>query len=580
MFPSCSLCAIALIMLIALSIRDFILVRSLDLEPGEGFTALTGETGAGKSVILSAIGAALGAKTDRAMIRKGAMSATLTAAFDLAPDHPAWQACRENGLDLDIDEPIMFRRVIKRAGAARGWINDAPVSARLMQEIGALVIDIHGQHAGQGLLDPARHRKLLDAYAGARQALADCGAAWAGWRNAREARAAVEGRLSRAEAERAFLMHAVEELDRLDPQPGEADSLAAERLVLQSHEKTAQAVSDVVRGFEKGGPEQALSSAARALGRLASMPVMENMDPEDGLKQSLTLAMDAIERALIETGEAGEAIRSLYSQCEYTPDSLDQTETRLFALRAAGRKFDIDPDQLAALRDRMRMQLDEIEHSDRALADAQKAEDLAQAVFRKAADVLTGIRQQAGERLASEVEAELGPLKLGKAKFRVCMDRLADDQLGPNGQDAAMFEICTNGNGEFGPLNKVASGGEMARLFLALQLSLAQAGEVDTLVFDEVDVGVGGAVAAAIGERLTRLGAERQVLAITHSPQVAAAADVQWRIAKDETEADDMETRIDVLGKRDRKEEIARMLAGAEITREARAAAGKLLARV
>ena len=566
-------------MLIALSIRDFLLVERLDIEPGEGFTALTGETGAGKSVVLSALGGAIGAKLERAMIRKGAPSAVLTAEFAPPPDHPVWELGRENGVDLDPDEPVLFRRVIKRGGAARGWINDAPVSARLMQEIGGRLIDIHGQHAGQGLLDPARHRTLLDEYAGAQEELDACAVAWVGWRNAREAREAIEGRLSRAEAERDYLEHAVSELDKLDPQPGEADTLAADRLLLQSHEKTALAVEEAARCFDKNGPEQALASAARMLGRLCGTPVIAQLDAENGLKQSLDVAIDALERALIEAGEAHDAVQRLQSECDYAPDSLERTEERLFALRAAGRKFDADPDQLSALLDRMRMQLDEIEHSDRALIDARAAEQAAQKDYYQAADALTAKRREAGERLSAAVKVELAPLRLNKADFRVSLAPLDEASLGPQGQDAALFEIRTNKGAEFGPLNKVASGGEMARLFLALQLCLVGAGDVETLIFDEVDVGVGGAVAAAIGDRLSRLGRERQVMAITHSPQVAASADVQWRIAKDDSETEVTRTRIDILNRKDRKEEIARMLAGAEITKEARAAAGKLLAR-
>ena len=566
-------------MLIALSIRDFLLVERLDIEPGEGFTALTGETGAGKSVVLSALGGAIGAKLERAMIRKGAPSAVLTAEFAPPPDHPVWELGRENGLDLDPDEPVLFRRVIKRGGAARGWINDAPVSARLMQEIGGRLIDIHGQHAGQGLLDPARHRTLLDEYAGAQEELDACAVAWVGWRNAREAREAIEGRLSRAEAERDYLEHAVSELDKLDPQPGEADTLAADRLMLQSHEKTALAVEEAARCFDKNGPEQALASAARMLGRLCGTPVIAQLDAENGLKQSLDVAIDALERALIEAGEAHDAVQRLQSECDYAPDSLERTEERLFALRAAGRKYDADPDQLSALLDRMRMQLDEIEHSDRALIDARAAEQAAQRDYHRAADALTAKRREAGERLSAAVKVELAPLKLNKADFRVSLAPLEETSLGPQGQDAALFEIRTNKGAEFGPLNKVASGGEMARLFLALQLCLVGAGDVETLIFDEVDVGVGGAVAAAIGDRLSRLGRERQVMAITHSPQVAASADVQWRITKDDSETEVTRTRIDILNRKDRKEEIARMLAGAEITKEARAAAGKLLAR-
>lgn len=565
-------------MLIALSIRNFVLIRSLELELGDGFTALTGETGAGKSIILAALGFVLGGRGDKSMIRPGADAASITAEFTLGGNHAALSYLEGNGVEIADGESIVVRRQLKSAGGSRAWLNDMPVSARLLQGLGDYLVEIHGQHASHTLTDPARQRRMLDDFAQAGEQLARTRSAFQDWRLASEARAAIEARQTRLQDERDFLEHAVAELDTLDPQPDEAAALAAERTLLQSSERTAQAVEDAVRQFDKAAPEHALAQAARALGRAAALPVMEETPEDAPLKLKLAEAVEAVERALIEAGEAADCLTRLKNAADYSPDALEHAEARLFALRAAGRKFDVDPDRLSLARDRMRLQLEEIDHADQSLADAIAAENTARSEYLAAAQGLSGKREKSAKALSRAVQAELSPLKLGKAKFRVNIAPLAEADAGPGGLDDIRFEIETNPGAGFAPLQKIASGGELARFSLALKMCVAHGADAGVLIFDEADVGVGGAVAAAIGERLHFLSGDRQVLAITHSPQVAAAAKSQWRIFKGEGEGGAMETDIDVLGAKDRREEIARMLAGAQVTREARAAANRLLA--
>ncbi len=566
-------------MLIALSIRDFVLVRTLDLDLDTGFTALTGETGAGKSILLAALGFALGAKTAKGAIRAGCQSSTVIATFDPPANHPVRQILKDNDIDVDSDEAIVIRRILRGSGSAKGYLNDAPVSARLLQSLSELLVEVHGQHAGQSLLAVAQHRKLLDSFAETEKELKACADTWDAWRAAIAARKAVEGRLLRAQADREYLEFAVDELDKLDPHEGEAEALAKERLELQSAEKVAQAVEDALKQLDKSNPAQVLSSASRALGRASSMPAVVESPDDAPLKLQLSEAADALERALIEASEAYESVSRLRSASDFSSSDLENSETRLFALRAAARKYDVDVDQLAAVRERMRMQLDEIVHSDQALLKAKTAEFEGEKAFIAASENLSVKRTKAGHALSKALKKELGPLKLEKAEFRVMLNKIAPEEAGPTGCDRIAFEVRTNPGAEFGPLHKIASGGEVARFALALKVCLARDGQAGTLIFDEADVGVGGAVAAAIGKRLLQLSNGRQVLAITHSPQVAAMADAQWCISKSEAKKGSIETAIDVLQSNQRQEEIARMLAGAEITQEARAAATRLLAR-
>lgn len=564
-------------MLTELAIRDFLLIDRLDLAPDAAFTALSGETGAGKSILLSALAFALGARAPRHSVREGAAGASVTASFEVAADHPvrSWLAGR--GIDVTVGEPLLFRRVLRRGGSARGFLNDQAVSASLMAEAGAMLIEIHSQHEGHGLLNVGRHRLLLDGAAGCGAELAATADAWRVWSEARAAREEIEGRLEKAVAERAYLEHVLEELDELCPEAGEAERLALERATLQASERVADAISDADGSLARANVEGAIAAATRVLSRAQSLPGMRVGEQETELAVRVSAAMAALESALIEAGEARAALGEAAAGCAFSPAALEQSEARLFALRAAARKHGVDVEQLAGLRDGFRRQLDEIVTADERLAAAQADEARAREGYDAAAGRLTRKRKAGAARLEKAVARELGPLKLGKTKFRVAVDARDEAEAGPSGRDEIAFEIATNGAAEFGPLNQIASGGEMARLSLAISVCLARASTCGTLVFDEADVGVGGAVAAAIGERLARLGRDRQVLAITHSPQVAAAAARQLKVAKCEGRRG-VRTSVDVLAPKARKEEIARMLAGAEVTREARAAAGRLLA--
>ena len=408
-------------MLTALSIRDFVLVRQLDLELGQGFTALTGETGAGKSILMSALGFALGGRGGQALVRPGADAAEVAAVFEPPVKHPVWALLTARGLDVSASEPLVFRRVMRRAGGARAFIHDRPVSAGLLAEAGALLADIHGQHEGLGLLDPARHRALLDAWAKAEGLLKETGCAWNGLREAEATRVDLEARLARAAAERGWLTHALDELDSLDPQEGETGRLALDRATMQAGERVADALESARKMLAKANVEMTIANAGRAVSRALSAPALTGEGASSPLAQRMRGACEALERALIEAGEARSAIDAAADACEYSPAALEQSEARLFALRAAARKHDVDPDGLSALRQRMRAQLDEIVHSDGALKAAAAAEAAARAAYDAAAARLTALRVGAAKKLAKAVSAELPPLKLEKAKFRIAV---------------------------------------------------------------------------------------------------------------------------------------------------------------
>jgi DNA repair protein RecN (Recombination protein N) len=558
-------------MLLSVSIRDFVLISRLDLSPGEGFTALTGETGAGKSIILDAIALALGGPADRGVIRAGAGQASVAAEFDVARDHPVWALLAAQGVAAEAGETLTLKRVVRAQGPARGFINDQPVSASLLAEAGDLLVEIHGQHAASSLMRPSSHRRLLDQFAGNEALLAECAAAWQALDAARAERARLKAEQDAAREAREWLEASVEELERLAPQRGEAERLSEERMRLMQAERIQEAVAEAEEALAKGGSETALGKAARAAERICRLPGFES--GEGQLAETARAAAEAIERALIEVREAELAVARLSALPEASGD-LDAVEARLFALRAAARKYggeaELLPDRLEALRGR----LDLVEAGDAGLKKAEAAESAARARWHGAAHRLTQARMGAAGRLEAAIAAELKPLKLGRATIRVALVPLAEEEAGAAGAERVEFEAETNPGAGFGALRKVASGGELARVSLALKCALAEAGSAGTLIFDEADQGVGGAVAAAIGERFEHLARTRQVFAVTHSPQVAAAADNHWLIEK-LPEAG--ETQLSLLDACGRREEIARMLSGAEITDEARAAAGRLM---
>lgn len=558
-------------MLLSVSIRDFVLISRLDLSPGEGFTALTGETGAGKSIILDAIALALGGPADRGVIRAGAEQASVAAEFDVARDHPVWALLTGQGVAAEAGETLTLKRVVRAQGPARGFINDQPVSASLLAEAGDLLVEIHGQHAASSLMRPSSHRRLLDQFAGNEALLAECAAAWQALDAAWAERARLKAEQDAAREAREWLMASVEELERLAPQAGEAERLAEERMRLMQAERIQEAVAEAEEALAKGGSETALGKAARAAERICRLPGFES--GEGQLAETARAAAEAIERALIEVREAELAVARLAALPEASGD-LDAVEARLFALRAAARKYGGEAELLPARLEALRGRLDLVEAGDAGLKAAEAAESAARARWHGAAHRLTQARKGAAGRLEAAIAAELKPLKLGRATIRVALVPLAEEEAGAAGAERVEFEAETNPGAGFGALRKVASGGELARVSLALKCALAEAGSAGTLIFDEADQGVGGAVAAAIGERFEHLARTRQVFAVTHSPQVAAAADNHWLIEK-LPEAG--ETQLSLLDACGRREEIARMLSGAEITDEARAAAGRLM---
>lgn len=559
-------------MILALSIRDFVLIDRLDIEPGNGFTALTGETGAGKSIILDALALTLGAAADRAFVRAGAEQASVAAEFAAVPGHPVWDVLSEHGFEASPDETLTLKRVVRASGPARAFINDQPVSAALLAEAGETLVEIHGQHAASALLRPSAHRKMLDLFAGNEALLEACAEAHAARLEARETRERLEAETEEALRTREWLAGAVDELDTLAPQAGEAGNLTETRTRLMQSERVTEAITEAEEALADAEIETALSKASRAAERICRLPGFDGADHP--MAHAARSAAEALERALIETGEAEAAIAALESLVEHDTSALESAEARLFALRAVARKHMVDPDLLPDVLETLQERLNLVEAGEGALIRARKAESAANVAWHAAAEKLTAARTAAAAQLEKAIAKELAPLKLGRAVIRVSVTPLGEDG-GAHGADRVEFDAETNPGAGFGPLRKIASGGELARVSLALKCALAEAGSAGTLIFDEADQGVGGAVAAAIGERLIRLGRTRQVFAITHSPQVAAAARSQWLVEKGRGKSGG--TRLRGLDESDRQEEIARMLSGAEITQEARAAAGRLL---
>ncbi len=551
-------------MLTALSIRDVVLIEALELEFGEGLGVLTGETGAGKSILLDALGLALGARGDSGLVRQGAAQAVVSASFEAPPERgPVAELLAQNGLDMEPGEPLLVRRVVKADGGSRAFINDQPASAGLLRELGQHLVEIHGQHDDRGLLNARGHRALLDAFG-----RLDAGAvavAHRRWREAENALAAAREEQELAERDREWLEHAVAELNALAPEEGEEAILAERRAAMQRGEKIAgdlQGVADLLEGSE-GGLSR-LRQAARILERVA----------ED--HEALAEALGAVDRAIIEAAAAQEQVDLAAEALAFDPAALEADEARLFELRDLARKHRVQPDELAALAGELAARLARVESGGEGIATLERAMAAAHRAYVEAAEALSGARVEAAARLDAAVASELAPLKLDAARFRTTVEPLPEAQWGPAGSDRVEFEISTNPGAPFAPLIKIASGGELSRFILALKVALAEEGAAGTMIFDEIDRGVGGAVASAIGERLARLAARTQLLVVTHSPQVAARGRRHLLIAKSH---DGTVTRTDVtpLDEAERREEIARMLSGAEITDEARAQAERLL---
>src|ERR1700733_10311116 len=550
-------------MLARLSIRDIVLIDRLDIDFGAGLATLTGETGAGKSILLDAFALALGARGDAALVREGAEHGQVIAAFDVAKDHPARRVLVDN--DLVGEDELIVRRTQFADGRTRAFINDQPVSVQVLRALGAVLVEIHGQHDERAFVDAATHRALLDAYGGIEDEAAAVARLWA---ERRACEAAVESHraaVERAGREAEWLRHAVDELAGLAPQSGEETALAERRTVMMQAEKVAEdlrATYDSVSG--PNSPVPPLATAVRRLERRASQaPAL--IEP----------AVEAIDAALTSLEEARAQLEQALQVAEFDPQELERIEERLFALRAAGRKYNVPVDELNALAKRYEDDLALLDAGAERLATLQREAQEAAARYRAAAEKLSAGRRRAAQVLDKAVNAELKPLKLERAEFST---EITSDNEGADGLDRVEFWVRTNPGTRPGPLMRVASGGELARFLLALKVVLSDRGSAPTLVFDEIDTGVGGAVADAIGVRLARLASGVQVIAVTHAPQVAARADRHYLISKDAlAKGKRVATRVAELENDHRREEIARMLAGAEITAEARAAAERLI---
>ncbi|WP_159710640.1 DNA repair protein RecN [Geminicoccus flavidas] len=547
-------------MLLSLNVRDLLLLDRLDLEFGPGLTTLTGETGAGKSILLGCLGLATGARAERGQVRVGSQQGSVTAIFGLSPDHPARLHLAEQG--ITVGEEISLRRVVFADGRSRAFIEDEPVAIGTLERVGRDLVEVHGQFEQRGLADPARHRSLLDAFGGHESEAEAVRAAWAAWRDLKgrldERRRAVEQAAAEEERLRAHLA----ELEKFGPVPGEEEELATERQRLQTRDRQIALFDEAAKGL------------ADAAERLAA--TQRKLDRSGIDDPSLEQIVDGLERAASELADVERATGERLRELVHAEGRLDEVEERLFALRALARKHRVDTDELEGLRDEFVAALARIETG---AADIARLEAEAETLHRRfltAVETLTVARQRAAGMLADAVAAELAPLKLERATLRVTLAPLEPEAYGEHGAERVAFEVRTNPGQPFGPIGKIASGGELARFMLALKVVLARLTPVETLVFDEIDAGTGGATADAIGERLARLAEERQVLVVTHAPQVAARAQSHLRVVKLQDE-DRTRVTVETLEGDERRDEVARMLAGAQVTDAARAAADSLI---
>jgi DNA repair protein RecN (Recombination protein N) len=557
-------------MLAALSIRDIVLIDKLDLQFGHGLSALTGETGAGKSILLDAFSLAIGARGDASLVRRGAEQGHVTATFELASDHPVLALLTEN--DIPVEDILILRRVQGVDGRSRAFINDTSVSVQLLRQVGQALVEIHGQHDERALIDPSGHRELVDAFGGLTADARQLDVLYDTWLVSDALRARHDSEIAATRANADYVAHALEELRDLNPEPGEEEALAGRRQLMMNAEKIAGELNEALDALQGEGTAGArLATALRRIERQAATG-----------GAVLAQVAEALERVLAETNTARDKLDEALAATAFEPGDLERAEERLFALRALARKHRVQVDDLPALAERLEAELAALDTSEGRAAELAKKAQAARKAYETAALALSKARGEAAKRLDAEVARELAPLKLEKARFVTHIDTVDLTEGGPSGIDRIAFWVATNPGTEPGPLMKVASGGELARFILALKVVLAARGSAPTLIFDEADSGVGGATAAAVGERLAGLAAKVQVLAVTHAPQVAALAHGHMMIAKEAMQGpqgETMATRVAVLEGAHRREEIARMLAGQTITDEARAAADKLMSR-
>ncbi len=542
-------------MLAGLTIKNVVLIDQLSIQFDKGLCALTGETGAGKSILLDSLGLALGARSESGLVRKGEETANVSAEFDLPAKHPVFTFLKEQGLDAE--SPLVLRRSVSQDGKSRAFINDHPVSVSLLKHAGEMLVEIHGQFDTQTLLNPKVHRGILDEYAGAKAG--ELAAVWNGWKEAIESLERKKQDMARAKSDEVYFRAALEQLDELSPKAGEEEELTLLRSRLMKREQNIENYSNAFKGSEQAMNN--LNTVWKALEKAG----------EGGSDVA-----KALDRAMVELQEVSAGVEAMVTSLENSEYSLTDIDDRLFALKAQARKHACTIDDLPAKRDEIAGLLRGIEDQEDTLASLQKSVEKGRKEYLSKAGDLSAKRKKAAVQLDKLVGKELAPLKLEKARFDTSVEALDESEWGPEGMDRVQFLVATNPGAAAGPLNKIASGGEMARFMLALKVVLAEVGTAETLVFDEVDSGIGGATADAVGERLARLAKQRQILVVTHSPQVAAKSSYHAIVVK--TGKTNPTTKILPLSNsNERTEEIARMLSGAEITKEARAQAAKLL---
>lgn len=547
-------------MLRGLEIRDMLIIDRLDLSFQPGLNVLTGETGAGKSILLDSLGFVLGWRGRADLVRQGAEQGEVVAVFDIGADHPARSVLDEAG--LPVGDEIILRRINARDGRKTSWVNDRRVSGEVLRALSDTLVELHGQHDDRGLLNPRGHRQVLDAFAGVAAVMDDVRAAWRALGQARRVRSDAEARLAEVAAEEDFLRHSVAELDKLDPQPGEEATLDAQRRSMQGAVRVRGDVARALAALSDDGAERLLIEATRWL-----------EDASDGVEGGLDGALAALGRALNELGEAQQGVERCLDALDVDPHALEATEERLFALRALARKHGVLADDLGGFADDLRARLAALDGGAAGIATLKQAEAQAQAAYDAAAARLTAARREAAGRLDAAMMAELAPLKMERAVFTTI---IAPGDAGPEGVDAVAFEVATNPGAPSGALNKIASGGELSRFLLALKVCLARGTSGVTMIFDEIDRGVGGATADAVGRRLRALADGAQVLVVTHSPQVAALGAHHWRVEKRVADGATLST-VTPLSADARVTEIARMLSGDTISDAAMAAAQSLL---
>ena len=552
-------------MLQSLSIRNVVLIDKLDLDFKSGLSVLTGETGAGKSILLDSLGLVLGNRAETSLIRQGEDKLSVTATFEVKDkNNPLFALCEE--YELEVDDEITIKRSLNKDGKGKIFFNDQPISAKLLKELGKYLVEVHGQFDNQGLLNPANHRDVLDAYAGYKNLLVEVKEKFANYKKAKAARLEAENNVAKAKSDEDALRHWVDELEKLNPEKGEEESLSKKRLEMMNAEKIIESLSYAYGALTQGADVQSAIRQAQSAMDKANSLVEGKYDD----------IVNMLEQALIDVNEAVNELEEASQNVNLNPNELENIESRLFALRGLARKHQTTIDDLPDVLADFKHRLSTIELGEEGINELRRAEEQAKTDYIKAATELSSRRKAVALQLDNQVMVELPPLKMEKARFVTIVEKLDESAWNESGFDNVYFTVATNPNSPQGPINKIASGGELARFMLALKVNLAQSSSVSTMIFDEVDAGVGGATAQAVGERLARLAHDVQVLVVTHSPQVASRGNHHFKVEKNTVE-NITTTKVRELNDIERHEEIARMLAGEKITDEARAAARVLI---